>query len=35
MSTDKEVTSDEIIKEVSQADEFKNEANEYFKSMQF
>lgn len=32
MSVDKETTSDEIIKEISQADNFKNEANEYFKS---
>lgn len=32
MSADKETASDEIIKEISQADKFKNEANEYFKS---
>lgn len=33
MLADKETTSDEIIKEISQAEKFKNEANEYFKSM--
>lgn len=32
MSADKETTSDEIINQISQADKFKNEANEYFKS---
>lgn len=33
MSADKEPKSDEVINEISQAEKFKNEANEYFKSM--
>lgn len=33
MSEEKETTSEEITKEISPAEKFKNEANEYFKRM--
>lgn len=33
MSTDKEAMAEETPKEISQAEQYKNEANEYFKSV--
>lgn len=33
MSEDKELASEEITKEISEAEKYKDEANKYFKSM--